>query len=101
VVRGSLEIGDGRIAGPGDVFTAGAGTLYGPHTAGPEGCTTIEFFGELDGMFRMMYEGPDGDLREAYSRRGEVSPTYVPRPSDAAAYLPRPWRVEHHDLMGS
>jgi hypothetical protein len=41
VVKGSLHIGDGRLAGPGDVLTAPAGTLYGPHTAGPEGCMSL------------------------------------------------------------
>src|SRR5260370_16977687 len=44
VIQGSLELGDGRIAKVGDVFTADPGTLYGPHTAGPAGCTTIAFF---------------------------------------------------------
>src|ERR1700679_2958365 len=60
VVQGSLDVGDGRTAGVGDIFTADAGTLYGPHTAGPEGCTTIEIFSAVEGMFRLLYEGSDG-----------------------------------------
>lgn len=85
VVRGSLEVGDGRTATPGDVFTAEAGHLYGPHTAGPQGCTTLEIFSRLDGMFRLLYEGPDGEVLEADIRRGELPPDYVPLiPGEAA-----------------
>ena len=79
VVQGSLEVGDGRIARPGDTFTAAANTLYGPHRAGPEGCTTIEIFSAVEGMFRMLYEGPDGSLLEADVRKGELPPDYQPK----------------------
>lgn len=88
VIQGSLEIGDGRTANVGDIFTADANTLYGPHTAGPEGCTTIEVFSEVEGMFRLLYEGPDGEMLEANALKGEVPPTYVPLPNDAEAMAP-------------
>jgi hypothetical protein len=83
VIRGSLDLGDGRIAKAGDTFTADPFTLYGPHTAGPEGCTTIEVFSALEGMFRLLYEDENGEMQEADARKGEVPPSYVPLPGDA------------------
>jgi hypothetical protein len=80
VVQGSLDVGDGRTAKAGDIFTARAGTLYGPHTAGPEGCTSIEVFSAVDGMFRLLYEDADGTIVEADVRKGEYPPEYVPLP---------------------
>ncbi len=88
VVQGSVDVGDGRTANEGDIFTAEAFTLYGPHTAGPEGCTTIEIFSDVEGMFRLLYEGEDGELLEANALKGEVPPGYVPLPDDAAAMTP-------------
>lgn len=87
VVQGSLEIGDGRTANVGDTFTADAHTLYGPHTAGPEGCTTIEVFSAVEGMFRLLYEGPNGEVLEADARKGAVPPGYVPLPGDEDVML--------------
>jgi len=74
VVRGSLQAG-GRTLGPGDVMTARPGELYGPHVAGPEGCTTAEVFGSLEGVFRVVSETTDG-LREYDFRRGEAPDDY-------------------------
>lgn len=76
VVRGSLQAG-GRTLGPGDVMTARPGELYGPHVAGPEGCTTAEVFGSLEGVFRVLSETADG-LREYDFRRGEAPDDYQP-----------------------
>jgi hypothetical protein len=90
VIQGSLDIGDGRTANVGDTFTADAYTLYGPHTAGPEGCTTIEIFSAVEGMFRLLYEGPDGQMLEADAREGVVPPDYVPLPGDEEAMQPPP-----------
>jgi hypothetical protein len=81
VIQGTLEVGDGRIAQPGDVFTAEPGELYGPHTTGPEGATTIEVFGHLEGMFRLLYEDESGSIIEADVRKGEIPPNYEPIPS--------------------
>ena len=89
VIQGSLDVGDGRTATVGDIFTADAFTLYGPHTAGPEGCTTLEIFSAVGGMFRLLYEGPDGELLEADALKGEMAPEYVPLPGDAAIMLDR------------
>lgn len=78
VVQGSLEIGDGRVARPGDTFTAEPYTLYGPHRAGPEGCTTLEIFSAVDGMFRLLYEDEAGEMRESRALEGERAPGYRP-----------------------
>jgi hypothetical protein len=80
IVQGSLDIGDGRIGKVGDVFTEEAGSLYGPHTAGPDGCTTIEIFSAIDGMFRLIYEDDQGNICEADVRKGQLPPDYVPLP---------------------
>ena len=76
VVKGTLEA-NGRMLGPGDVMTARPGELYGPHTAGPDGCTTAEVFGSLEGVFRVLAEGPDGP-REYDFLAGESPDDYVP-----------------------
>ena len=74
VVKGSLEAG-GRILGPGDVMTARPGELYGPHTAGPDGCLTAEVFGSHEGVYRVLCETPDG-VREFDFRTGEMPADY-------------------------
>lgn len=76
VVKGSLEAG-GRILRPGDVMTARPGEMYGPHTAGPEGCTTAEVFDSLEGVFRVIADAPDGP-REFDFRQGDVPDDYQP-----------------------
>jgi anti-sigma factor ChrR (cupin superfamily) len=76
VVKGSLEAG-GRMLGPGDVMTAAPSEMYGPHTAGPDGCTTAEVFGTLDGVFRVIGETKEGP-REYDFRKGELPPDYRP-----------------------
>jgi hypothetical protein len=76
VVRGSMEAG-GRTLRPGDVMTARPGELYGPHVAGPEGCTTAEVFGSLEGVFRVISDTPDG-RREFDFRKGEFPEDYEP-----------------------
>jgi anti-sigma factor ChrR (cupin superfamily) len=76
VVKGSLEAG-GRILGPGDVMTARPGELYGPHTAGPEGCTTVEVFGSLEGVFRVLAPMAEGVFEFAF-RKGEAPDDYQP-----------------------
>jgi len=90
VVQGSLDVGDGRTAHPGDIFTAEPGELYGPHVAGPEGCTTIEIFGEIEGMFHVLYEAADGSIAEADFRKGELPPDYEPLPTVGAPRVDAP-----------
>jgi hypothetical protein len=76
VVAGTLEA-DGRTLRPGDVMTARPGELYGPHVAGPDGCTTAEVFGSLDGVFRVIAEGTEG-IREYDFRDGDAPDDYEP-----------------------
>lgn len=51
IVHGSMTVlDDGRVLGPGDVMISRSGEYYGPHQVGPDGCTTVEFFGRRDGL---------------------------------------------------
>src|SRR5215471_12159526 len=43
VVQGTLDVGE-RILKVGDVMVSQPNIFYGPHVAGPEGCTTFEIF---------------------------------------------------------
>ena len=43
VVQGTLDVGE-RILKVGDVMVSEPNIFYGPHVAGPEGCTTFEIF---------------------------------------------------------
>ncbi len=76
VVKGSLRSGD-RTLHPGDVMVARPGEWYGPHVAGPGGCTTVEVFGTREGVFRVLAEA-DGGEREFDFLKGEVPPDYEP-----------------------
>jgi hypothetical protein len=76
VVKGSLQAG-GRTLRPGDVMTARPGELYGPHIAGPEGCTTAEVFGSHEGVYRVLAESAGG-VREYDFREGEMPDDYEP-----------------------
>jgi len=75
VVKGSLEV-DGQLVGPGHVMTAAPGEFYGPHVAGSQGCQTAEVFGDLEGVFRILTEQPDGSVREYDARKGELPPEF-------------------------
>lgn len=59
VVKGTLDVGD-RVLQPGDVMVSPANQFYGPHTAGPEGCTTVEFFSSITGSGNVLYDTPEG-----------------------------------------
>jgi hypothetical protein len=76
VVKGSMRAGD-RTLVAGDVMVARPGEFYGPHVAGPEGCTTAEVFGTLDGVFRVL-AGPGGQTREYDFREGEFPADFEP-----------------------
>jgi anti-sigma factor ChrR (cupin superfamily) len=43
IVQGTLDVGE-RILKVGDVMISEPNIAYGPHVAGPEGCTTFEIF---------------------------------------------------------
>lgn len=74
ITQGSLYV-DGRILRPGDVMIAGPGELYGPKVAGPEGCTTMEFFSRQKGIAGpITYELPNGELRQVNYLKGDARP---------------------------
>jgi len=65
VVQGTLDVG-GRVLQPGDVMVSPPDEFYGPHTAGIEGCTTIEFFSSITGTGNVVYDTPDGPQAASY-----------------------------------
>lgn len=74
VLKGSMRAGD-RVLVPGDTMTAAPGEFYGPHEAGPDGCTTVEVFSSSEGVYRVLAESEEGP-REFDFRLGEVPPDY-------------------------
>jgi hypothetical protein len=73
VVSGSIDVGEGVLKS-GDVMISKAGQFYGPHIAGPEGCTTVEVFGNLVGSFNILFEKKDGEIVSANALQGDHGP---------------------------
>lgn len=67
VVLGTLDVGE-RVLQPGDVMVSEANEFYGPHTAGPEGCTTVEVFSSIVGCGNSVQEAPDGTRQQVSYR---------------------------------
>jgi anti-sigma factor ChrR (cupin superfamily) len=61
IIRGTLETED-RTLRVGDVMTSAAHEMYGPKTAGKDGCTTIEIFGKASGVTKRIEERPGGKV---------------------------------------
>lgn len=59
VVQGTLDVGE-RVLKPGDVMITEPGIAYGPHMAGPEGCTTFEIFTNYRASHITLLEEPSG-----------------------------------------
>jgi anti-sigma factor ChrR (cupin superfamily) len=59
IVQGSLAVGN-QILTAGDVMTAESGKFYGPHTAGEEGCITVEVFSSRRGSHVLLVETESG-----------------------------------------
>ena len=49
-------------------MVSAANEFYGPHVAGPEGCTTVEVFSSITGVGNSVQEAEDG-TREAVTYR--------------------------------
>src|SRR5215471_4413662 len=62
VVQGSLDVGE-RILKPGDVMISEPGIAYGPHVAGPEGCTTFEIFSNHTASYVTLLDTPQGRVK--------------------------------------
>ncbi len=65
IIAGSLQVGDAVLV-PGDVMATPAGEMYGPHTAGPEGCTTVEIFSSITGNGNITFETEAGPEAVSY-----------------------------------
>ncbi len=59
VVQGTLDVGE-RVLGVGDVMVTEPGVAYGPHIAGPEGCTTYEVFSNHRGSHVILFDLAQG-----------------------------------------
>lgn len=74
ITQGSIWVGD-KILYPGDVMIAAPNELYGPKVAGPDGCTTMEFFAEQKGIAGdITYELADGELIQVNYLEGDSRP---------------------------
>jgi quercetin dioxygenase-like cupin family protein len=61
ILEGSLRVEDDDLElVAGDIMIAHPGEAYGPHTAGPDGCRTLEIFSTLAGAHTNLIETPDG-----------------------------------------
>ncbi|MGE0821904.1 MAG: cupin domain-containing protein [Candidatus Binatia bacterium] len=59
VVQGTLDVGE-RVLKPGDVMISEPGIAYGPHFAGPQGCTTFEIFSNHEASYVTLLDTPEG-----------------------------------------
>lgn len=59
VAQGTLDVGE-RILKPGDIMISEPGISYGPHIAGPEGCTTFEIFSNHKASYVTLLDLPEG-----------------------------------------
>jgi hypothetical protein len=65
IVAGSLAVGDDVLVA-GDVMSSAAGEMYGPHTAGPDGCTSVEIFSSIKGNGNIILDTEDGPEAVSY-----------------------------------
>ena len=50
IIQGSITLPDGDVLHSGDIMTSGPSEYYGPHTAGDQGCLSVEIFSASRGM---------------------------------------------------
>ncbi|MFN0090724.1 MAG: hypothetical protein ACKVWR_10720 [Acidimicrobiales bacterium] len=64
IIQGSMDaVGPGegdRHLETGDVMLAGRNEMYGPHVAGPEGFTVVEYFSRLGGLYEITLDTKRG-----------------------------------------
>lgn len=68
IVQGTLDVGD-RTLKVGDVMVSPPNTLYGPHVAGPEGCTSFEIFSNHKASHSPIVELAEGMVQFDVSTR--------------------------------
>jgi hypothetical protein len=74
IVAGSLDV-EGQVYGPGDIMVLDPGEPCGRAVAGPEGCTTVEFFATVQGAYQLVYRAADGSTIEWDSLAERGRPT--------------------------
>jgi anti-sigma factor ChrR (cupin superfamily) len=70
VVQGTLDVGE-RILKVGDVMFSEPKSFYGPHVAGPEGCTTFEIFSNHAASHEVVLDLANGVAKFDVSKPGE------------------------------
>jgi hypothetical protein len=60
IIQGSMEVHSPEETGlqlkTGDVMRAAPDELYGPHVAGPDGFTVVEYFSRIAGLYDVTFE---------------------------------------------
>lgn len=62
VLKGSLQVEGGPLLHSGDVMMTAPDEVYGPHVAGPDGCTTFEIMSHHGTVCHPTLETPDGPV---------------------------------------
>lgn len=64
IIEGSMEVQSPEEAGQhlevGDVMLAEANEMYGPHIAGPDGFTVVEYFSRIEGAYKVTFDTKRG-----------------------------------------
>jgi hypothetical protein len=84
VVQGTLDVGE-RILKVGDVMISEPNVFYGPHVAGPEGCTTFEIFSNFAASHEAILEVAGKAVKFDVARPGEFRQMMEAQRADRAA----------------
>lgn len=76
VVKGSIDVGDGKTLKVGDVSVSAPGQYYGPHVAGPEGCLTLEIFSRQVAQYPDLEGEPQGEDAEMLAKAAKAIGEY-------------------------
>lgn len=64
IIQGSMEVQSPEEPGQqlevGDVMLASANEMYGPHVAGPDGFTVVEYFSRIEGAYTVTFDTKRG-----------------------------------------
>jgi len=64
IIQGSMEVQSpdepGMELGVGDVMLAEPNEMYGPHVAGPDGFTVVEYFSRIEAAYKVTFETKRG-----------------------------------------
>jgi hypothetical protein len=76
VIKGSLDVGNGKTLKAGDVSVSGPGQFYGPHVAGPEGALTLEIFERQVAQYPDLEGEPQGEDAEMLMKAAKAIEEY-------------------------